>query len=126
MKPEFVSTNGVFYGLAPKSYCLTEYDSEGVPKVKKGAKGTQKYECKIFIFVQGVPRSVKLTEKAFRAALFDGQPFNVPINSLMLNANKEMVRISTIKRGLSDACTKVFVSEDTVSCSPLSLNGKFI
>ena len=38
LKPEFVSTNGTFYALAPKSYYLTENVNDQV-KVKKGAKG---------------------------------------------------------------------------------------
>ena len=39
LKPEFISTNGVFIALAPKSYCLTQYDKNGQPQMKKGAKG---------------------------------------------------------------------------------------
>lgn len=38
LKPEFISTNGNFYALAPKSYILTEHGEEGV-LTKKGAKG---------------------------------------------------------------------------------------
>ena len=38
LKPEFVSTNGSFIGLGPKSYFLTQNDN-GEVKVKKGAKG---------------------------------------------------------------------------------------
>ena len=34
-----MSERGTFFGLAPKSYLLTEYDAEGKVKVKKGAKG---------------------------------------------------------------------------------------
>ena len=128
MKPEFVSTRGNFYALAPKSYHLTEYDDQGRVQVKKGAKGKIKikYEiCTIIIF-SGIPKAVVLTEEAFRSTLFEGTPYNVPVNSFMLNSDNRMARIQCIKRGLSDSCTKVTVSADKISCTPLMKDGKFI
>ena len=37
-----------------------------------------------------------------------------------------MSRVETLKRGLSDACTKVVVLDDKVTCKPLQKNGKLI
>ena len=76
--------------------------------------------------LSGVPRSVKLTEQAFRECLFSGETVDVPVNSLMLNKDKDMVRIAMTKRGLSDACTKVFIAEDKVTCTPLKKDGSFV
>lgn len=78
------------------------------------------------IFVLGVPKSVKLTENAFRQCLFDHQPLNISVGSLMLNSDKQMSRVEILKRGLSDACTKVVVLDDKVTCKPLQKNGKLI
>lgn len=135
MKPEFISSNGTFFALAPKSYHLTEYEN-GEAKVKQGAKGN--FFVLLFIgyiigfwletknIIPGVPRSVKLTEAAFRSSLFEGTPFDVPVNNLVLNANRQMTRISMYKRGLSDACTKIHVHPDKVTCTPLQKYGKNI
>ena len=76
--------------------------------------------------IPGVPRSVELTEQGFRECLFGGQTVDVPVNSFMLNKDKEMVRISMIKRGLSDACTKVYIHDDKVTCTPLRKDGNFV
>ena len=38
LKPEFVSTNGAYVGLAPKSYMVINETSKGL-ETKKGAKG---------------------------------------------------------------------------------------
>ena len=73
-----------------------------------------------------MPKSVKLTEEAFRQCLFEHQPLNVPVGTLTLNSEKQMARYQTLKRGLSDACTKIVVHEDKVTCSPLRKNGKLI
>lgn len=74
----------------------------------------------------GIPRAIQLNEAAFRSTLFDGTPFDVPVNSFFVNANREMTRISMYKRGLSDSCTKVTVHADKVTCTPLMRDGRFI
>ena len=79
-----------------------------------------------YFFKLGIPRAIELNEAAFRSTLFEGTPFDVPVNSFFVNANREMTRIQCYKRGLSDSCTKVTVSSDKVSCSPLMKDGKFI
>ena len=96
--------------------------------MKKGAKGDIKIICEIksLIIFSGIPKAVVLTEAAFRSTLFEGTPYNVPVNSFMLNSDKRMARIQMYKRGLSDSCTKVIVSSDKVSCTPLMKDGKFI
>ena len=38
LKPEFISVNGVYVGLAPKSYVVTNTTEDGI-QLKKGAKG---------------------------------------------------------------------------------------
>ena len=134
LKPEFLGTNGVYIGLAPKSYILTQYDENGQAEIKKGAKGKFFFQKKAFFifninlnfFSEGVPRCVKLTENEYRQCLFEGTPHDVPFNALILNSDKEMSRISTTKRGLSDAITKIFVHDDKVSCSPLRKNNVYI
>ena len=74
----------------------------------------------------GVPRSVKLSEQAFRECLLEGKTTNVPMNSLVLNKDKEMVRTAIMKRGLSDGCTKIYVHDDKVTCTPLQKDGKLV
>lgn len=112
LKPEFISTNGVFVGLCPKSYIISQYDEEGNAIVKNGAKGVQK--------------SVRLTEEAYRQSLFENDVKMVPFNSLQLNSRKQMVRVSTTKKGLTDTLSKIVVHSDRVTCSHLKRKGNFI
>ena len=42
MKPEFITTNGVYVGLSPKSYVVTN-QKEDKTEMKKGAKGKWNY-----------------------------------------------------------------------------------
>ena len=78
------------------------------------------------LFHLGIPREVKLTEAAYRSALFEGTTFDVQVNSLLMNKDREMTRIQMYKRGLSDSCTKVTVHSDKVTCTPLMQYGKYI
>ena len=78
------------------------------------------------MIILGVPKSVDLTEQAFRECLFEGQTVDVPVNSLMLNSDRQMTRISMIKRGLSDCVTKVYIHDDKVTCTPLQRDGSFV
>ena len=67
-----------------------------------------------------------MTEAAFRSALFEGSTYDVPVNSLILNADRQMSRISMYKRGLSDSLLKTRVQDDKVTCSPLEKDGKLV
>ena len=118
--------NGAYFGLCPKSYILTDRDEDGKISIKKGAKGKNEKSFTELNINLGVPRAAKLTESAYRECLFEGQPFEVEVNSLMLNREKNMCRIKSVKRGLSDIVTKVVVNSDRVTCSPLQKNGKLV
>ena len=41
LKPEFVTSNGAYVGLCPKSYMVTNYN-DGKSDIKKGTKGDLK------------------------------------------------------------------------------------
>ena len=50
----------------------------------------------------------------------------VHFESLRLNKEKQMSRKQITKIGLSDIFTKMQVSDDIVTCSPLKLNGQLL
>lgn len=74
----------------------------------------------------GVPREVELTEAAYKSALFSGTAIDVPVNRFHVNSDRKMTRIEQYKRGISDSCTKVFVENDKITCTPLKKFGKYI
>ena len=51
MKPEFVSTNGVYIGLSPKMYMVTQHVGETIVD-KKGTKGRLDNNLQRLIFIQ--------------------------------------------------------------------------
>ena len=50
----------------------------------------------------------------------------VEFQSLRQNRNKQMARVSVTKKGLSDIFVKMQVSDDKISCTPLTVNGEFL
>ena len=77
---------------------------------------------------KGIPHSIKIEMEQFKACLLQTnyKPHFVELNSLRLDANKQMCRTSTYKKGLSDIFIKLHVSSDKISCSPLSINDKYL
>ena len=126
LKPEFISTNGVYIGLAPKSYIVTQEDN-GKQDVKKGAKGNfQLLDIQYLNIYPGVPHSTVLPVESFENALLQKGIKMVEMNSLMCNAQRQMTRVKFEKVGLSDVSLKLFVHSDKVSCTPFMENGKYI
>jgi hypothetical protein len=74
---------------------------------------------------KGVPHSNQFSMKIFQDVLLDqSTPIQkVKITSLRLNRDKEIARINTEKRSLSDVFVKMRVSPDKITCSPLTKDG---
>ena len=76
---------------------------------------------------KGLPHCTDLEMDLFKDVLFgSNSAHRMEINSLRLNQNKQMTRMTTTKNGLSDIFLKMRVSEDKISCSPLTLNGELL
>ena len=109
LKPEFSSTDAEMIALAPKSYICYDFATESQ---KDGRKG--------------IPNSAFLDLEAFRDVLYNGGEHFVEVKSLRLNRNKEMVRTTTVKRGLSSINVKMGI-HDNINTTPLTnREGKFL
>ena len=102
LKPEFSSTDAEMISLAPKSYICYDFENN---KTKDGRKG--------------IPNNLTLELEDFREVLYNSREHFVDVKSLRLNRNKEMVRTSTRKKGLSSINVKLRVESDLISCQPL-------
>lgn len=74
---------------------------------------------------KGVPKSNKFDMQIFQSVLLDETTprQTVTVNSLRLNTEKEISRVSTVKTSLSDIFVKLRVEPDKIRCSPLTKNG---
>ena len=106
---EFQFTKGRFVALGPKTYHSINLDND---EVKMGSKG--------------IPHNQQLQSEAFLEALFSNNSHYVTLRSLRLNQNREMSRITQIKRGLSDIFLKFPLDDDGITCRPLKVNGKYL
>jgi hypothetical protein len=105
---EWETDNGCFIALGNKMYqCYCDTKKE-YKKSTKGVPHSNQFEMNLF-------RDVLLDESTPRQT--------VEINSLRLNKNKQISRISTTKTSLSDIFIKMRVSEDKITCSPLTKDG---
>ena len=102
LKPEFSSTDAEMIALAPKSYICYDFENN---RSKDGRKG--------------IPNHLTLELEEFRQVLYNSQEHFVNVNSLRLNKNKEMVRTSTHKRGLTSINTKFRIESDLIETKPL-------
>ena len=102
LKPEFSSTDAEMIALAPKSYICYDFEKN---QSKDGRKG--------------IPNNLTLELEEFRQVLYNSREHYVDVNSLRLNSNKEMVRTSTRKKGLSGINVKQRICEDLINCHPL-------
>ena len=77
---------------------------------------------------KGVPKSNHFEMDMFKSVLLDETTprQTCTVNSLRLNSDKEMSRISTVKSSLSDIFVKMRVESDKITCRPLTLNGKLL
>ena len=76
---------------------------------------------------KGLPHCTDLKMSLFKDVLFgSNSDHKMEINSLRLNRNKQMTRMTTTKKGLSDIFVKMRVADDKISCSPLTKNGNFL
>ena len=75
---------------------------------------------------KGIPHNEKLKSEAYAEALFTNNSHFVTLRSLRLNKNREMARITQIKKGLSDIFFKFRLENDAITCKPLTLNGKYL
>ena len=90
LKPEFSSIDAEMIALAPKSYICYDFSTQ---EQKDGRKG--------------IPNSAKLELEDFRDKLYNDSEHYVTVNSLRLNRSKDMVRTTTMKRGLSSINVKL-------------------
>ena len=106
---EFQFTKGMFVALGPKTYHSINWETD---EVKMGSKG--------------IPHNEKLRSEQFLEVLFSNNSHFVTLRSLRLNKNREMSRITQIKKGLSDIFFKFPLENDAITCKPLTLNGKYL
>ena len=102
LKPEFSSTDAEMIALAPKSYICYDFATQ---EQKDGRKG--------------IPNTAKLELEDFRDKLHNESEHNVRVNSLRLNKDKQMVRTTLTKRGLSSVMVKMRINSDSINCYPL-------
>ena len=134
MKPEFITVNGTYIGLAPKSYIITnDDDTENVKRANKGIYFEHIQMNCVNIFLQpfnyhnsGVPSDIQLSLETFKRALFNKEAPKVEVNSLLLNRQKEMTRVKFQKIGLTDVSLKYFIHEDLISGTPFQKDGKYL
>ena len=101
LKPEFSSIDAEMIALAPKSYICYDFATQ---EQKDGRKG--------------IPNSAKLELEDFRDKLYNDSEHYVKVNSLRLNRKKDMVRTTTMKRGLSSIHVKMSI-DDNINTTPL-------
>ena len=77
---------------------------------------------------KGVPHSNQFEMSTWLSVLFD-ESFpqqNVTINSLRVNRNKEMSRMTMNRAAMSDVFLKMQVQADKVTCTPLMQNNVYL
>ena len=94
--------------LSPKCYFTYDADSEDV---KKGTKG--------------VPHSCDLVVKNFLNKLYGQTDHSVELRSLRILGGK-MSRTIQERKSLSDLFAKFRVSDDRISCTPLTENNRYL
>ena len=97
---EFEFSRGEFIALSPKCYFSGSADGD----VKLGTKG--------------LPHHVKVKLENFKKCLYDGESYNVELQSLT-KKNNQMSRVKTVKSGLSRIFVKFPVHDDKITCTPL-------
>ena len=75
---------------------------------------------------KGIPHNEKLRSEAFLDTLFSNNSHFVTIRSLRLNKNREMTRITQMKKGLSDIFLKFPLDDDGITCKPLTVNNEYL
>ena len=103
MKPEFLTTNGTYIGVAPKSYICSNHSVDG-DNFKKATKG--------------VPPNANLTLADFGAVLMNDEQRKFEMNNLLQNKDREMTRIKFNKTGLTSVSLKMHILPDKISCVP--------
>ena len=77
---------------------------------------------------KGVPHSNQFDMSTWLSVLLD-ESFpqqNVTINSLRVNRNKEMSRMSMNRAAMSDVFLKMQVQPDKITCTPLMQNNVYL
>ena len=95
--------------LAPKTYYSYDADAN---KAKFGQKG--------------IPHDKEYNIEAFLQKLYNNNSDHVYLRGLRLNADREMVRITQRKKGLSDIFTKFHLDDDAITCRPLKYKNKIL
>ena len=95
--------------MGPKTYHSINLETD---EVKMGSKG--------------IPHNEKLKSEQYLEVLFSNNSHFVTLRSLRLNKNREMARITQIKKGLSDIFFKFRLENDAITCKPLTLNDQYL
>ena len=106
---EFQFTKGRFIALGPKTYHSINLETD---EVKMGSKG--------------IPHGEKLRSEMFLNSLFSNNSHFVTLRSLRLTNNREMARMTTVKKGLSDIFFKFRLDDDGITCRPLTINNEYL
>ena len=94
--------------MSPKAYMI--YNDE-TSESKRGAKG--------------VPHNCELTLKHFKDKLYENKNHKVDIRSLRVLGGS-MSKVFQTKQSLSDLFAKFRVSDDAITCTPLTLNDEYL
>ena len=77
---------------------------------------------------KGIPHRINLRLEQYRNTLYNGDPerHTVTMKSLRLSREGKMARYTMQKKGLSDLFYKMRIADDAITCSPLTVKGKYI
>ena len=100
-------SNGHFVALSPKCYLAQKSDGA----TKRSSKG--------------VPHSCELTLKNYLDRLYGSTDTYSTLRSLRV-VNQQMSRIHENRKSLSDLFSKFRVQDDKITCSPLTVNNKYL
>jgi len=97
--------------LTAKSYLAYDEDEE---KQKRSSKG--------------IPHRINLEMEQYRSTLYNRceNRHMVEIRSLRLSRESKMARYTMMKAGLSDIFYKMRTADDAITCTPLTIRGKYI
>ena len=104
---EFEFSKGEFIALSPKCY----YTESANGDVKLGTKG--------------LPHHVKVKIENFRKSLYDGEAYEVELQTLT-RKNNQMSRVKMVKSGLSRVFVKFPVQNDSITCTPLQKENTYL
>ena len=104
-------SNGHFVDPSPKCYFAHGTDSHGNERTKRSSKG--------------IPHNCKLTLKNYLDRLYGNTDTYSTLRSLRV-IDKQMSRFNEERKSISDLYSKFRVANDKITCTPLTVNNKYL